>query len=321
MALITIGCIPIIVIGVIAMSNLQWKKNSGFDNKLQLDDPYLKSNALLSDVILNYRTVISFGEKNIDSVIKKYEYLLIEPASKRIRTAHIAGFFFGYSQAARMIFVGIVFYLGTIVARKMGYKGDKIFIAIWILFSCAFGAGSAMSNVPSVKKARESAEKIFDITDEKSTLDVRETTKEQLTEIKEGKIVFKDVDFKYPSRSTKIFNQFNMEIPATFKIALVGHSGCGKSTITNLLLRFYHTHAGKILIDDEPIENYNVGKLREQIGFVQQEPVLFNRTIKENVLYGNLDADNAKIRKVCEMANALTFIESNIEDLDKEKRI
>jgi len=114
------------------------------------------------------------------------------------------------------------------------------------------------------------------------------------------------VDFKYPSRTTKIFENFSMEIPATFKIALVGHSGCGKSTITNLLLRFYHTMNGKILIDDEPIENYNVNCLREQIGFVQQEPVLFNRTIKENILYGKLDADNAKIRKVCEMANALT---------------
>ena len=54
-----------------------------------------------------------------------------------------------------------------------------------------------------------------------------------------------------------------MEVPATFKIALVGHSGCGKSTITNLLLRFYHTMKGKILIDDEPIENYNVNCLRE----------------------------------------------------------
>jgi ABC-type sugar transport system ATPase subunit len=172
-----------------------------------------------------------------------------------------------------------------------------------------------------VSKARESAGKIFQITDEKSTLDVRDASSDQIKEVKEGKIVFKDVDFKYPSRSTKIFNQFNMEIPPTFKIALVGHSGCGKSTITNLLLRFYHTHAGQILIDDEPIERYDVNSLREQIGFVQQEPVLFNRTIKENILYGQLDADNAKIRKVCEMANALTFIESNIEDLDKDTQI
>jgi ABC-type multidrug transport system fused ATPase/permease subunit len=220
-----------------------------------------------------------------------------------------------------MVFVLIVFYLGTVVARKLNYTGDSVFIAIYVLFTCAFGAGGALSNVPSVSKAKESAVKIFNITDEKSTLDVRNALAGQIKEVKEGKIVFKDVDFKYPSRTTPIFDKFNMEIPATFKIALVGHSGCGKSTITNLLLRFYHTQAGQILIDDEPIENYDVGLLREQIGFVQQEPVLFNRTIKENIIYGKLDADNARIRKVCEMANALTFIESNIEDLDKDKRI
>ena len=105
-------------------------------------------------MILNYKTVISFGEKNIDSVIRKYEQLLEEPASKRIRTSHIAGFFFGYSQAARMVFVGVVFYLGTLAIRKMHITGDNVFISIWILFSCAMGAGSSMSNVPSVNKAK-----------------------------------------------------------------------------------------------------------------------------------------------------------------------
>lgn len=207
----------------------------------------------MSDVILNYKTVISFGEKNINSVIMKYEQLLDEPASKRIRTSHIAGFFFGYSQAARMVFVGVVFYLGTLAVRKMGQKSDNVFISIWILFSCAMGAGSSMSNVPSVNKAKQSAGKIFEITDERSTLDVRSATDTQIKEVKEGKIEFKNVDFKYPSRTTKIFNEFNMEIPANYKIALVGHSGCGKSTITNLLLRFYHTQGGEILIDGEPI--------------------------------------------------------------------
>jgi hypothetical protein len=84
------------IIGVIAMSNLQWKKTTYGVNKGG-KDPYLKANALLSDVILNYRTVISFGEKNIDSLISKFEKLLMEPATQRIRAAHVAGFFFGYS--------------------------------------------------------------------------------------------------------------------------------------------------------------------------------------------------------------------------------
>jgi ABC-type multidrug transport system fused ATPase/permease subunit len=77
-----------------------------------------------------------------------------------------------------------------------------------------------------------------------------------------------------------------MTIPAGKKIGLVGHSGCGKSTLTNLLLRFYNLQQGKILIDGIPIEDYDILELRKQIGYVMQEPVLFNMSIKDNILYG-----------------------------------
>jgi len=109
-----------------------------------------------------------------------------------------------------------------------------------------------------------------------------------------------------------------MKISATMKVALVGHSGCGKSTTANLLLRLYEMSAGKLLIDGVDIKDYNVRELRKQIGIVMQEPLLFNTTIKENILYGNENADDAKVRQVAQMANALQFIESNIEDLEKE---
>jgi|694.fasta_scaffold64497_6 ABC-type multidrug transport system fused ATPase/permease subunit len=152
-----------------------------------------------------------------------------------------------------MIFIGVVFYLGTIVSRKYKVPSDKVFMSIWILFSCAMGAGSSMSNVPSVKRAKECAGKIFEITDEPSTLDIRDQAAELEKEVVDGRIEFKDVAFKYPSRTTRVLEDFNMVIPASYKIALVGHSGCGKSTITNLLLRFYHIHSGEILIDGKPI--------------------------------------------------------------------
>ena len=80
--------------------------------------------------------------------------------------------------------------------------------------------------------------------------------------MKEGKIDFLDVTFKYPSRSTQVLNEMSFAIPATSKIALVGASGCGKSTITNLLLRFYDIESGSILIDGEDIKDYNIKKLR-----------------------------------------------------------
>jgi subfamily B ATP-binding cassette protein MsbA len=76
--------------------------------------------------------------------------------------------------------------------------------------------------------------------------------------VKEGSIEFKNVSFKYPSRSTQVIDQMNFEIPATSKIALVGASGCGKSTITNLLLRFYDVENGNILIDGVDIKDYNI---------------------------------------------------------------
>lgn len=81
-----------------------------------------------------------------------------------------------------------------------------------------------------------------------------------------------------------------MKIPAFKKIALVGHSGCGKSTIANLLLRFYDLAKGSLKIDGIDIRDYDIHELRKQIGIVMQEPLLFNVSIKENILYGNNEA-------------------------------
>lgn len=76
----------------------------------------------------------------------------------------------------------------------------------------------------------------------------------------------------------------------------MGHSGCGKSTIINLLLRFYDVTGGSLKIDGKDIKDYDIKELRRQIGYVMQEPVLFNMSIKDNILYGNEDASDMKIR-------------------------
>jgi len=131
--------------------------------------------------------------------------------------------------------------------------------------------------------------------------------------------VFRDVTFNYPTRKQKVLKNFHAKFPAGTKVGLVGHSGCGKSTITNLLLRFYESQSGVILIDGKEIKDYSVSDLRRQIGYVQQEPVLFNMSIKDNILFGESDASDAKVRQMAEAANALTFIESNYEELTQEE--
>ena len=111
----------------------------------------------------------------------------------------------------------------------------------------------------------------------------------------------------------------NLKIPAGAKIALVGHSGCGKSTITNLLLRFYDINGGQIKIDGVDLNDYNPLSLRTQIGYVMQEPILFNTTIKQNILYGELDANDEEVYKAALKANAVGFIEGTTVDMKPEE--
>ena len=108
----------------------------------------------MTDVILNYKTVISFGEKNVHQIIAKFEAFLVQPSEQRIRNAHIAGLFFGYSQCSRMVFLGVVFWIASAVIQKWHYNPKDVYMCINIIFSAAMGAGMSMSNVPSITRAK-----------------------------------------------------------------------------------------------------------------------------------------------------------------------
>lgn len=219
------------------------------------------------------------------------------------------------------MFLGLVFYVGSKYTEWYGERPQDIYIAIFVLFSTVMGSGTSIANVPSVSKAKASAGEIFAIIDEKSTLDVRLAAKAPLQEVKEGSIEFREVTFRYPSRSTVVLNRMSFQVPTNTKIALVGASGCGKTTITNLLLRFYDIESGTICIGGASIKDYNVKRLRQEIGYVMQEPLLLNQTIRDNIVYGHPDATDFEVRKAALLANALSFIEQDIEDLEKDERI
>jgi len=124
-----------------------------------------------------------------------------------------------------------------------------------------------------------------------------------------GKIEFKDVWFRYPTRKEDwVLRGLNLTIESNETVALVGESGCGKSTFVSLLMRFYDVDSGQILIDDVDVRDYNLHSLRNTMGMVMQEPVLFNYSIKENILYGQTSSRNSDLLKAAEVANALEFI-------------
>lgn len=101
---------------------------------------------------------------------------------------------------------------------------------------------------------------------------------------------------------------FNIIINTCETVALVGESGCGKSTFVNLLMRFYDVDFGEILLDGKNIKDYDLHKLRTVISLVMQEPIIFNYSILENVLYGKIEASNNEILNATELANCTEFI-------------
>jgi len=125
-----------------------------------------------------------------------------------------------------------------------------------------------------------------------------------------GYIEFKDVWFRYPTRKEDfVLRGLNLSIKPNEQVALVGESGCGKSTFVNLMMRFYDVDFGEILLDGVNIKEYNLHSLREQISLVMQEPIIFNYNILENILYGKTNAKNSEVIQSAEVSNSSEFIE------------
>ena len=125
-----------------------------------------------------------------------------------------------------------------------------------------------------------------------------------------GKIEFKDVLFKYKEDSEEVLNNFNLVIESGSKVAIVGETGVGKSTISKIIPRFYEVNEGEILIDDINIKDYELYNLRRLIGHVQQDVFIFWGTIRDNILYGNPNASDEEIILASKKANIYDFIMS-----------
>lgn len=123
-----------------------------------------------------------------------------------------------------------------------------------------------------------------------------------------GDVTFKDVSFKYKT-GEQVLSHFNLDIKAGSNIALVGHTGSGKSTIVNLICRFYEPTSGEILIDNKNYKDRSITWLHDNLGYVLQTPQLFSGTIFENVAYGKLDATIEDVKKACQLVKADEFIE------------
>jgi len=150
---------------------------------------------------------------------------------------------------------------------------------------------------------------MFETIKRKPKIDAYDTSGVVMEDIR-GDIELRDVYFSYPARkNVQIFSGFSLYVPSGTTAALVGQSGSGKSTVISLLERFYDPDAGEVLIDGINLKNFQVRWIREQIGLVSQEPILFAASIKENIIYGKEGATDEEIKSAITLANAKTFID------------
>ena len=141
----------------------------------------------------------------------------------------------------------------------------------------------------------------------RQTPDVIDVANPEKSKIKEGNIQFKNINFNYQN-GTPVFSQFSLKINPGEKVGLVGHSGSGKSTITKILMRFVEISDGDVLIDGQDIRSITQDDLRKSISYISQEPILFHRSIKENIAYSKPDATEQEIFEVAKKAHSDQFI-------------
>ena len=205
----------------------------------------------------------------------------------------------------------IIWYGGSKVITETSTPGTFFsFMAALIMLYAPVKRISPLNNI--IQEGLAAAVRIYDIVDTDS--DIMERGDAVDLEPKHHAVVFRNVSFKYDEQV--VLNDINLEVKSGGVIALVGISGGGKTTLVNLIPRFYDVTEGAILIDGHDVRDVTIGSLRRQIGIVTQDPILFNDTIRNNIAYGNLDASTAEIIAVAKAAYAYDFIQGFRDKLD-----
>ena len=208
------------------------------------------------------------------------------------------------------VFTGImiailIYYSGTLIANnEIKVNNFFSFLAAMMLAYQPVRSLSTLNMV--VNQGLSAASRILPIVDTENLIKDSDTAKNLI--LKNGNITFSDVSFKYEINEKNVLNNINLEFEGGKMTALVGHSGSGKSTILNLIPRFYQPHNGDILIDNQSIFDTKIFSLRDKISLVSQETTLFDDTIRNNIRYANTDATDEEIEKVALLSNSIDFI-------------
>ena len=259
----------------------------------------------LIEIFKNHKLIKIFQRENYENTrADKYIEELKEKSKKiaivYVRTAPIMETMTG------IIIAILIFYSGKLIFNdELGINNFFSFLAAMML---AYQPVRALATLNiGINQGISAAKRILPIIDNEQTILDKKQSKD--VEITKGKIEFKNVNFKYESKSEIVLKSLNLSIEGGKMSSLVGHSGAGKSTILNLIPRFYDVYSGDIILDGNSIYNLKIKSLRDNISLVSQDTTLFDDTVRNNILYANPEANDEDIEKATELSFAKDFIE------------
>ncbi|VAH78733.1 unnamed protein product [Triticum turgidum subsp. durum] len=284
---------------------LRFLKGFGEDAKVMYED----ASQGVAEAIGSIRTVASFGAEK--RVITLYSQKCQASMKQGIRSGMVGGVGFSFSNLMLYLTYALCFYVGAQFVHDGKSTFQNVFRVYFALVFTAFGISQTSDMASDSTKGRESATSILAFIDRKPKIDSTSDEGIKLEKV-DGTIEFNHVRFKYPSRpDVQIFSDFTLRIASGKTTALVGESGSGKSTVIALLERFYDPDSGTISLDGTELRKLTLSWLRDQMGLVSQEPILFNDTIRANIAYGKRgEATEEEIITVAKAANAHEFISS-----------
>ena len=311
LALLMILTFPILVFAAIFFGRFIRKLSK------KAQDELANANTVVEETFQSIRAVKAFTNELFE--VKRYNEALQHVVKNALKAGTYRAAFNAFVILA--LFGGIilvVWYGAHLVKQDIMTPGELTSFAIYTVF-----IGSALGGLSNlygqIQKAVGSSERILEILAEDTEINLDQLEGKSnipVLDIK-GNITYSNVHFSYPTRDdVEVLKDINFEVKAGQKVALVGYSGGGKSTIIQLLFRYYNVSQGTISIDGQNIESYDISALRNHIGIVPQEVILFGGTIKENILYGRPDASDEEVRRAAEQANAWSFIEGFPEKLE-----
>ncbi|CAM8985498.1 unnamed protein product [Rhodiola kirilowii] len=275
---------------------------------------YSQASTVVEQTFGSIRTVGSFtGERQ---AIALYNKALAKAYKFGVQEGLAAGLGFGSLTCTLFCSYGFAVWFGAKTIAERNYTAGRVMNVMLAVLTGSLSVAQASPCLTAMAAGRAAAFKMFETIKRKPDIDAYNSHGLVPTEML-GSIELRDVCFSYPSRPhERVFEKFSLSIPSGSTAALVGQSGSGKSTVVNLIERFYDPQRGEVLIDGVNIKRFQLKWLREKIGLVSQEPALFTSSVGENIAYGKVGANSHEIRIAMELANAASFINKLPQGLD-----